>query len=329
MNDKDFSPEELALAKIDLEAESSTSIEALIGDFTDPQCRAAVTELLAALVRERATVLRERSARVADMVRHRVTGTGRASTPDDDTSKIDVRTSAAHAEDPPDDYSMLREGSSWITYYKTIFLKRFDDRDDALAFCRAHNATISRYERITREAIEALNDAGIHCGRGNVGSAIRTLAAKRTTDCNTVHIARGEHGEIWGVFASRTVAQRCGHRTETWKVNESPETCKAPDESREISATRQISALDEWGIGVAEPYSRIEAEKACAFLGEDKLWIRSAHLEFHYRYAIAENPASGERFVIGKFTHDEQWATVLRWLGRNEYRIEPIEDDNA
>ena len=340
MTNADFSPEELAAAKIDLESESSTSIEALLGDFTDPQCRAAVTELLTALVRERASVLRERAARanISKIMRHLVGGSGHAPTPDDDTSKIDVGARLDH-EAPPDDYSMLREGSSWVTYYKTLFLKRFDHRDDALAFCRAHNATISRYERIAREAIEALNDAGIHCGMGNVGSAIRTLAAKRTTSCNTVHIARGEHGEIRGVFSSRTEAEKWGHRAETWQVlhddrslspaERAPTTETPEPDSRAISIARQHSGTDDWGIGVAEPYSRIEAEQACAFLDEEKLWIRSVHLEFHCRYAIAENPTTGERFVIGKFTHDEQWAALLRWLGRNEYRIVPSGDDDA
>lgn len=87
-----------------------------------------------------------------------------------------------------------------------------------------------------------------------------------------------------------------------------------PDNGVRTSAARQMPGCDDWGIGGAPGYSRIEAARACVMLDEGKLWIRSANLEFHYRYAIAESPDTGERFVIGKFTDDAQWATVLRSL---------------
>ena len=93
------------------------------------------------------------------------------------------------------------------------------------------------------------------------------------------------------------------------------------------SFSKQISAtVDEDGhaIGWYPDYSIISAAKAVQMLDAGTHWIRSANLEYYYRYAIIENAETEERFVVNQWTEKGQWATVLKWLADVDDHIEIV-----
>ena len=93
------------------------------------------------------------------------------------------------------------------------------------------------------------------------------------------------------------------------------------------SLSKQISAtVDEGGhaIGWYPDYPIISAAKAVQMLDAKTHWIRSANLEYYYRYAIIENAETEERLVVNRFSSDAEWATVLKWLADVDDHIEIV-----
>ncbi len=92
------------------------------------------------------------------------------------------------------------------------------------------------------------------------------------------------------------------------------------------SFRKQISATvdeDGWPIGEYPDYPEMDSDKAIELLDKDEFWIRSANLEYYYRYAVVENAETGERFFIRK-TKTEHWFTILKWLADREDHIEIV-----
>lgn len=83
-----------------------------------------------------------------------------------------------------------------------------------------------------------------------------------------------------------------------------------------LSYRRQITAtvdLDGAPLGEYEPYEHMDAARAVELLEGGSHWIRSANLEFYYRYATIEDADSGQRFVV-RNPDERQWAIILKWL---------------
>lgn len=96
------------------------------------------------------------------------------------------------------------------------------------------------------------------------------------------------------------------------------------------SMLNQISAtVDEGGhpIGRYPDYPVIPAAEAVKLLEAKTHWIRSANLEYYYRYAVIENAKTEERFVVNKWTEKSQWFIILKWLCDPDDYIEVILKD--
>ncbi len=97
--------------------------------------------------------------------------------------------------------------------------------------------------------------------------------------------------------------------------------------NKKKSMHKQNSAtVDEKGypIGPYPDYKIIPAAEAVKMLEAETHWIRSANLEYYYRYAVIENNETEERFVVNRWTEKSQWAIVLKWLAEPDDYIEVI-----
>ena len=93
------------------------------------------------------------------------------------------------------------------------------------------------------------------------------------------------------------------------------------------SMLKQVTATvdrDGHAIGQYPDYPIISAAEAVEMLDAETHWIRSANLEYYYRYAVIENAKTEERFVVNKWTEGDQWAIVLKWLADVDDHIEIV-----
>lgn len=71
----------------------------------------------------------------------------------------------------------------------------------------------------------------------------------------------------------------------------------------------------QMGVNPSYPddYPKMDCSEAARGLDEETLWVRSANLEYYFRYAIVEDCDTGKRFVVTG-PDDDAWFTILRWL---------------
>lgn len=82
------------------------------------------------------------------------------------------------------------------------------------------------------------------------------------------------------------------------------------------SMRRQLAGtVDDAGYatGPMPDYPRVTGREAAEMLDAETHWVRSANLEFYYRYAVIEDARSGERLTVHRID-TESWANILAWL---------------
>lgn len=89
------------------------------------------------------------------------------------------------------------------------------------------------------------------------------------------------------------------------------------DDGKELSLRRQIGFSGEY-----PPFPEMSGAEAVERLDAETHWIRSANLEYYYRYAVIECAKTGARFLVREFTHPNQWGIILKWLADTSDNIE-------
>ena len=100
-----------------------------------------------------------------------------------------------------------------------------------------------------------------------------------------------------------------------------------------MSDGRKESMSLQMGTDGPHPdYPDMDGATAARRLDDESLWIRSANLEFYFRYAVVEESKTGRRFVV-RNPDDDVWFAIMRWLADTTrtvdvVRVEPDDEED-
>lgn len=98
----------------------------------------------------------------------------------------------------------------------------------------------------------------------------------------------------------------------------------------ESMALQMFATCDEegWAAGRTPDYERVTGVEAAALLDAKTHWVRSANLEFYYRYAVIENAETGQRLTVHQID-PASWSVILRWLADPDDATSVTYTDNS